>query len=576
MSHQPKRWHFAPTAPVHFVNALSDLGSVMAQVLYNRGLTTPQAARDFLEGDLPLHDPKNMLGMGKATGRIRQAIKRKEKIVVYGDFDADGVTSTAVLVTTIKALGGQVEPYIPHRIDEGYGLNTPALLDLARKGTKLVITVDCGIRSIDEVQAGRAAGLDIIVTDHHSIGEIIPPAHAVINPKQINCPYPEDMLAGVGIAFKLASALIEIFAQNEKIPPSINAHDLLDLVAIGTVADLAPLARAENRKLVQLGLEELAKARRPGLFKLLEEAGVQPENVSTTTIGFIIGPRLNAAGRLQSAQTAYKLLVTQDWQEATELAKELQDLNVRRQEYTFAAYELAREMALAENNGNGSSPSLIFAAHPEFLPGIVGLVAGRLTEEFYRPSVVIEMGEHESHGSCRSIPEFNITSALDRCADLLVRHGGHAQAAGFTIQNENIPALQHRLAEIAGVELAERDSRPTLTIDADVPLSSLTMDLVSQLKALEPTGAENPEPVFVTRRVRVREARLVGKENNHLKLRVGDGPFGMDAIAFSQGHWFSNLPPVIDVAYHLQVNEWNDRFTLQLQVLDIHPAERGR
>lgn len=574
MSHQPKRWQFAPAAPVHFVNALSDLGPVLAQVLYNRGLTTPQAARSFLMGDLPLHDPMQMLGMGKAVGRIRQAIKRKEKIVVYGDFDADGVTSTAVLVTTLRALGGVVEHYIPNRIDEGYGLNTPALLELARRGTKLVVTVDCGIRSVEEVQAGRDAGLDIIVTDHHSIGEIIPPAYAVLNPKQTNCPYPEDMLAGVGIAFKLASALLKVFSEQDRTPPPISQRDLLDLVAVGTVADLAPLARAENRKLVQLGLHELSKARRPGLYKLLEEAGVSPENVTTTTIGFIIGPRLNAAGRLQSATTAYKLLVTEDWQEATELAKELQSLNTRRQEYTLAAYELAREMALATHNGNGDTPPLIFAAHPEFLPGIVGLVAGRLTEEFYRPSVVVEMGETESHGSCRSIPEFNITAALDRCADLLLRHGGHAQAAGFTVQNENIPVLQQRLAEIAETELSQHDSRPTLIVDADVPMSSLTMDLVSQLQALEPTGTENPEPVFVTRRLRVREARLVGKENNHLKLRVGDGPFGMDAIAFGQGHWFSDLPPVIDIAYHLQVNEWNDRFTLQMQVLDIHPSER--
>ncbi|MBI5929322.1 MAG: single-stranded-DNA-specific exonuclease RecJ [Chloroflexi bacterium] len=574
MSHQPKRWQFAPAAPVHFINALSDLGSVLAQVLYNRGLTTPQNASSFLSGDLPLHDPMQMLGMGKAVGRIRQAIKRKEKIVIYGDFDADGVTSTAVLVTTIRALGGVVEHYIPNRIDEGYGLNTPALLELARRGTKLVVTVDCGIRSVEEVQAGRDAGLDIIVTDHHSIGEIIPPAYAVLNPKQVNCPYPEDMLAGVGIAFKLASALLKVFTEQERTPPSINQHDLLDLVAVGTVADLAPLARAENRRLVQLGLDELSKGRRPGLYKLLEEAGVAPENVTTTTIGFIIGPRLNAAGRLQSATTAYKLLVTEDWQEATELAKELQDLNTRRQEYTLAAYELAREMALTANNGNGASPSLIFAAHPEFLPGIVGLVAGRLTEEFYRPSVVVEMGEQESHGSCRSIPEFNITAALDRCADLLVRHGGHAQAAGFTVQNDNIPALHERLKDIAEIELAQHDSRPTLIVDADVPMSSLTMDLVSQLRALEPTGTENPEPTFVTRRLRVREARLVGKENNHLKLRVGDGPFGMDAIAFGQGHWFSDLPPMIDVAYHLQVNEWNDRLTLQMQILDIHPSER--
>jgi single-stranded-DNA-specific exonuclease len=303
----------------------------------------------------------------------------------------------------------------------------------------------------------------------------------------------------------------------------------------------------------------------------MEEAGVQPESVNATSIGYMIGPRLNAAGRLENAVLAFDLLDTEDWQKAGDLARELQNLNQRRQELTFAAYELAREMALADN---GSSPPLIFAAHPDFLPGIVGLVAGKLAEEFYRPSVVVQLGETESHGSCRSTPEFNITRALDQCADLLVRHGGHAQAAGFTVLNENLPALRQRLHEIAAAELADRDFRPMLLVDAVIELADLTMELAHQLQALEPTGAENPAPLFVTKRLRVREARQVGRDGNHLKLRLADGPVGMDAIAFGFGQWLHELPPVIDLVYHLQLNEWNQRLNLQMQVVDIRATER--
>lgn len=570
MSKQPKRWHQAPDPPIHYINALSDLGFIMARVLYNRGLTTPEAARHFLSGNLPIHDPFKMKGMSKAVARVRNAIRHKDPIIIYGDFDADGVTSTALLVQTIRALGGIVTPYIPDRIDEGYGLNTPALEQLASDGTKLLITVDCGIRSVEEVRAGQAAGLDIIITDHHSVGEVIPPALAVLNPKQAECDYPEDMLAGVGIAYKLASALLTVAHAQDTPPPSITENDLLDLVAIGTVADLAPLDRFENRKLVQLGLEELSKAKRVGVFALMDRTNIQPEKINATNIGYGIGPRINAAGRLEKAITAYSLLMTNDWSEANDLANALQEINRRRQELTMDSYQRARAIAVS----NGDIPTLIFAADESFLPGIVGLVAGRLTEEFYRPSVVIEIGQEESHGSCRSMPEFNITHALDQCADLLLRHGGHAQAAGFAIQNKNLPHLHERLKEITETELAHYDLQPSLNVDAGVDLIELTMDLARTISRLEPMGTENPEPIFTTERLRVIEARQVGREGNHLKLRLADGPNAMDAIAFGFGDWYSRLPHYIDVAYHLQINEWKNRLNLQMNIVDIHPSKR--
>lgn len=537
----------------------------MARVLYNRGLETPADAHAFLHNEFKIPNPFLMHGMHAAVERIRRAVRERERIVVYGDFDADGVTSVAVLVQTLEALGGLVDPYIPDRADEGYGLNVPALRAFAEEGVRLVITVDCGIRSVAEVQAGNDAGLDIIVTDHHSVGEVLPPAYAILNPKQPVCSYPEDMLAGVGIAFKLASALLMV-AQESGQPPSLQPDDLLDLVAIGTVADLAPLDRPENRRIVQLGLAELARAKRPGVYALMDVSRVRPEKMNSTSIGYALGPRINAAGRLEKAITAYKLLTTNDWREATMLAKELQDINYRRQQLTTDAHHLARQMSVP----NGHVPSLLFAADESFKPGIVGLVAGRLTEEFYRPAAVIEVGLDESHGSCRSTPEFHITNALDQCADLLLQHGGHAQAAGFTIKTENIPALRERLEEITAQELVHHDMCPTLVIDAQANLIDLTMDLAQRFQHLEPLGTDNPEPVLLTKRLRVVEARRVGADGKHLKLRLADGPVSMDAIAFRFGDWLSDLTTYIDVAYNLQINEWNRRVNLQMNIVDIH------
>jgi single-stranded-DNA-specific exonuclease len=579
----PKRWQIAPPASIGHLRAYSGISPTLAQILFNRGFTDPADAQRFLHASDPAAG--RFLGLStrsntpivRAVGRIRQAVARKEKITVYGDFDADGVTSTALMVLALREIGALVEPYIPHRVDEGYGLNGDALRKLAASGTKLVITVDCGIRSIIEVEEGSAAGLDIIITDHHTPGADVPPAYAVINPKLPDFPYSEPMLAGVGVAFRLAEALLTVQQANAKngYQPGLTVDDLVDLVAIGTVADLAPLNRAENRVLVRRGLEQLQRSPRLGVIKLLEFASLKPSDVDSDRIGYAIGPRINAAGRLASAQTALRLLLSNDEAEAAELAQELQMLNVRRQELTLQAQELVRaQLNLDTADAQALElPPLIFAAHHTFQPGIVGLVAGRLTEQYFRPAIVLEEGEHESRASCRSIPAFDITHALDLCAELLVRHGGHAQAAGFTVVNDNIPILRQRLTDLARQSLQGLPLQPILDIDAEIDVHHITLDLAREFSALEPTGHANSKPILAVRGARVLDWRPVGKEGQHLKLRLARaGMPPLDAIGFNMVDAATQIDTQIDAAFYLEINEWNGAQSPQLRLIDVRPA----
>ena len=554
------------------------MSRILAQLLYNRGMTDPNDAYNFLFADdlnvgslLAIRGKRHSID--RALARVRQAIRAGELIVVYGDFDADGVTSTTLLVETLKALGAKVAPYIPHRVDEGYGVNVPALLELSRRGAKLVITVDCGIRSVEEVEEGKAFGLDIIVTDHHSLGPELPKAYSVINPKCDDCQYNEDMLAGVGIAYRFAEALLTISGAANGKNGNGQAHfspdNLLDLVAIGTVADLAPLNRLENRVLVKRGLAVINQTKRMGLRALAEVAQIKFGAIDAGTIGFGIGPRINAAGRLDTAMTAYELLSTGDANRAGQLAVRLQTLNLQRQELTRAAQDLIRDR-IEDVEGT----PLIFASDRNFQPGIVGLVAGRLTEEFFRPTVVMEEGDTESRASCRSIPQFDITRALDECASLLVRHGGHAQAAGFTILNENIPEFKEKLMGIARSALRGQDLLPTLEIDMEVDAAEISIDLALELQKLEPTGHMNPAPILLTRNLRVMEARTVGQKDQHLKLRLGrQGLPPLDAIGFNlAAEWGSRLGDYVDVVYQLEINEWNGNKSAQLRLMDTKGA----
>jgi single-stranded-DNA-specific exonuclease len=576
MSNAPKRWQVANPAPPAHLARYRGMSPVLAQVLYNRGLEDAESAFQFLFGDpdfrtAPSFNPFVMKGMNKAVDRIRRAIRAKEPVVIYGDFDADGVTATTLLMQALRALGADVRPYIPHRIDEGYGLNLEALNNIFTSGVKLVITVDCGIRSIVEAAWCKTAGLDIIITDHHSVGPEIPDALAVINPKQVDCKYPEKMLAGVGIAYKLADALFRATAQDKKSKqPDIPLEHLLDLVAIGTVADLAPMDKLENRALVRRGLDVINNGSRPGVRALVDVAGVKDGVIDSERIGFALGPRINAAGRLGSALTAFELLMAETPHEAGKLANELHELNRQRQELTRQAQDVVRQRMIERGE---TEPYLIFEMDESFQEGIVGLVAGRLTEEFYRPAVVLHRGEHESRASCRSIPQFDITRALDQCADLLVRHGGHAQAAGLTVMNGNIDRLRAELTRIAEAQLAGEELAPTLDIDAEIPYALLDLPLAEELEKLQPTGYHNAAPIFMTRNLEVLEARPVGKDEGHLKLRLArPGHTAIDGIGFGLGALARDLRGRVDVAYQLDINVWNDKRSAQLVLQDVRAS----
>jgi single-stranded-DNA-specific exonuclease len=570
MSLHPKRWQVAPPAPAHYIASFPHLNRLTAQVLYNRGIADPAEAALFLRASGGEANPFALDGVHAAVTRLRQALRGGEPLAVYGDFDADGVSATVLLVQVLRALGGNVKPYIPHRSDEGYGLHTEALTQLAHDGTRVVVTVDCGVRSLDEIEHANRVGLDVIVTDHHSVGPQLPDAVAVIDPKRIDGKYPFKDLAGVGVAFKLAQALLRSHRQSPITSHSVRLaeEDLIDLVALGTVADLVPLL-GENRSLVHRGLQCANRMERPGIEALCRQAGLQPGQLDTVAIGFALGPRLNAAGRLAHAEAAYKLLETRYPVEAERLASDLDRLNRERQQLTVELYKRALQQTLSTSD---RSPLLI-ASGPEYLAGVVGLVASRLVDDFYRPAIVLEVGEEVSTGSARSIPEFHITRALDECSDLLLRHGGHAAAAGLTVANENLEPLADRLRDLAARELDSRDLCPVISIDAEVRLSEMSWRLQQELTQLEPCGYDNPHPIFVSRNVPVCRHRAVGKEKRHLKLTLDDGNGTWDAIAFRQGEWAGKLPDRIDVVYRLEVNEWNNQRQLQLNVQDIRPTE---
>jgi single-stranded-DNA-specific exonuclease len=569
MTPHPKHWQVAPPAPPSHLTRLGHLSPIIVQVLYNRGLSTLDDVDVFLNAQEDTTNPFGLPDMGVAVTRIRQALRAREPIVVYGDFDADGVTATVLLVQTLQALGAQVRPYIPHRVDEGYGLHQEALTQLADDGARLIVTVDCGVRSLEEIVYANHLGLDIVITDHHSVGQQLPDAVAVIDPKRSDSNHPFKELAGVGVAYRLAQALLRSHRETPvtKQELLLEEDDLLDLVALGTVADLVPLM-GENRILVQRGLRCINRMERPGIDALCRNAGIRSGAVDATSIGFALGPRLNAAGRVAHAKNAYQLLDTTYPAEAERLASRLGQLNRQRQQLTLKTQERARQLAL---EASGDSP-LLFAASPDFLAGIVGLAASRLVDEFYRPAIVVEMGEDTSRGSARSIPEFHITEALDDCSDLLVQYGGHAAAAGFTVRNNDIDILASRLRELASRRLTGIDLTPVLSVDAEVKLTDMSWDLQRALAELEPCGYGNPHPLFLSRNVRVTDHRSVGNAGKHLKLTLSDGWNTWDGIAFNQGEWTGKLPDLVDIVYHLEINEWNSLRRLQLNVQDIRPT----
>jgi single-stranded-DNA-specific exonuclease len=560
------KWQVYPPLPRSSLSGFPGLPPLLVQCLFNRGLRTHREISRFLTAECDETDPFRIAGVADAVTRIRQAIRSGELIAVYGDFDADGVTGTALLTETLFSLGAKVIPYIPHRVDEGYGLNQEAMERLYRRGVGLVVTVDCGARAVPEVERARQLGVEVIVTDHHWPGEQLPPALAVIDTKRAGCNYPFKGLSGVGIAFKLAQALLLV---SQQLPLQaqrrrLEEDQLLDLVAVGTVADLSPLV-GENRSLVQKGLAQVALARRPGLKALMEEAHVTPTNVTAATVGYVLAPRLNAAGRMDHAMLSYQLLTASSASKAGDLARLLEEKNNARRDVTATTLEAARLQVLEQQD-----QPLLFAVGSDYHEGVLGLVAQRLCEEFYRPAVVAQTQGDQAVGSARSVAEFDITAALDRCAFLLERHGGHAKAAGFTIRNENLPELRRRLCEIAAEQLEGTELRPTLHIDAEIALGGLTTDHFAICKQLEPLGQGNPEPLLLSQGVQVRDPRVVGQ--NHLKMTLTDGRLVWDSIAFRMSDYASQVSTRIDVVYTPQVRMWRNEEQLQLKIEDFRPA----
>ena len=579
-----KKWWIYPQIPASVDSVLTEYPRFLRQVLYNRDISDPEAANVYLSAVDPGHDPFLLLDMHKAVDRLLKAIDQKEGIVIYGDYDVDGVSATALMVLLLQKYEANVHRFIPNRFEEGYGLNNESIGMLADSGAKVILTVDCGIRSPREADFARKSGIDLIISDHHHPKDELPQAYAVVCPKREGDPYPYKDLAGVGLAYKIAQALIATRPVGDW-----QADDWADLVALGTVADIVPLT-GENRMLVRKGLQKIRLGTRVGIKALAGVAGKDPTRISAVDIGFILGPRLNAAGRMDSALKAYDLLICDSIEKAGVLAQQLDNQNNDRQKATKTAQDRAKEL-IGEDTSLNLIPAFFkvpTAAKPnvsqlgylpgeEIYPGIVGLVAAKLTEYYYRPAIAGVVEEDYCRASCRSIPEFHITEALDACSDLLVRHGGHSMAAGFTVKNENLPALVERLTMIADEKLGDQDLKPVLKADAELSLDELTPTVYQQLEQLQPTGMGNPSAQFIVRGVRFLDMRVIGKEGTHLKGTI-DGSLINQAVAFNQAHWYElwrETKTCFDILFGIEVNRYFDKETQQINIRDMHPSEKA-
>jgi single-stranded-DNA-specific exonuclease len=544
----------------------------LAALLISRGCADEQAARRFLKPSYDqLHNPYLMLGMSEAVPRLLRAIDAGERILVYGDYDVDGTTGTALLLRALNLLGAQTGFHVPHRFTEGYGIQQAALQRAVAAGYKLAISVDCGIRAHEPLYWARDNGLDVIITDHHlpddsEGGEGVPPAYAVLNPNQSGCNYPDKNLAGVGVAFKLVDALFRERGRESQ----VNAF--LKIVAIGTVADVAKLI-GENRAIVALGLQDLPKATNPGLRALMEVAGCA-DGVGLTAydIGFRLGPRINAAGRMDAARAVVELFSTRDNEEARRLALQLDTRNQERKQVQQQIVELA----IAELEGAATEPANSYVAviaGDGWHRGVIGIAASKIAERINRPCVVLSIDGDVAHGSARSIEPYHLLNGLTACADLFEKFGGHSHAAGITIRPERIAELRRRLNEHAASCLTPEDLRPCVYIDAELPTQEITFELISELQALEPYGAGNSRPVFLARNLCIlSEPRLIGQR--HLKMCVA-GPKGrpLETIWWQGAERVGAVKNGVDMAYTIETSNWTGETFLQLSVQDIRTVD---
>ena len=556
-----------PAAPELAVQLAADLGvsETFARLLANRGFTTIQQVHDFLEPSMDrLLDAFTMRDMDLAVTRVLRAVDEREQILVYGDYDVDGITSTSLLTATLTALGAKVTYFIPDRIRDGYGLSERGV-DVARKRrVKLIITADCGITATNEVKLAKASGIEVLVTDHHEpLGEL-PEAVAVLNPKRKDCPYPFKDLAGVGVVFKLVQGLAA--RRPEALPPSfVLGH--LDLVALGTIADVVPLL-GENRIFAKIGLEQLCTSEKPGIVALKEVAGLKTRRVESGHVAYILAPRINAAGRLGNAESGVRLLLSNEPRSAAIIAESLEEDNTNRKKID----ESTLEDALAQLRRYGPElPPAIVLWSDRWHPGVLGIVASRLIERFHRPTILIACDGEEGKGSGRSVPGFDVHQALQECSEYLLGFGGHSYAAGLTILTENLEAFRDRLCAVVQARIRPDDYIPKLSIDGPILLDDLNEDLVQFLDRLSPFGIGNAEPLFIADDVRLASTPMV-VSRNHLKMSIRQNGREMDCIGFGMGHMAAPLAAEggrISVAFVPTINVWQNRARLQLKLRDI-------
>ena len=558
-----KRWRLCKGDQEKENILIRELGvnPIVAKLMVNRHIDVDEG-RQFLQGTLSdLLDPFTLKDMDVAVSLVLETIESHKPIVIYGDYDVDGITATSVLYRFLKKLGVDVTYYIPERQSEGYGLNLEALEHLIERGTALVITVDCGISSYDIVEAVRDR-IDMIITDHHTAPDMIPRAKAVINHKQKDCPYKDKNLSGVGVAFKLCQALW-LTKRGEWY------LDDLDIVALGTVADVVPLV-GENRIIVKSGLDKMNREPNLGIKKLIDVAGLHERTITSGHIGFTLAPRLNAAGRVTHATRAVELLVTDDEDIVEAIAEELNETNRERQELERNIHELAR--VDVANQGHKADYVTIVAGE-EWHPGVIGIVASRLVEEFYKPTLVISIHDGVGKGSCRSIDGFNIYDALKSCEDILLQFGGHAAAAGFSIDANRIDELRERLTKYCKAVITEEEYIPVVAIDAELPVDDIDVDIIDRVSDLEPYGMANSTPVFAIMEATVQDIMLMGQLKNHCKIIFETSSGTLDAIAWNRPDLFKSIfvGTVVKVAFSLQKNEWQGMVSPQLMIQAIEP-----
>lgn len=561
------QWQLVSEHEVEKVNLFAEeLNSspILATVLLNRGIDDIHSARSFFKPDLKkLHDPFLMAGMSTAIDRIRTAVDHKQKILVYGDYDVDGTTATSMLLLFFRYLGAQVDFYVPDRIIEGYGLSEKGIRWARQNGVELIISVDCGITAFEEINLARSLGMDVIVCDHHQPASELPVATAVLNPKRFDCHYPFKELAGVGVAFKLLQGLQQSLRTDET-----QLVEYLELVAIGSAADIVPLLD-ENRIFAKIGLRSLSKTRNFGLKALLEVTGLMGREINTGQVVFVIAPRINAVGRLGDAGRAVRLLTTESKQQATNIASILERENRNRK--TIDEEMLTQALELIESNLDPDNEHVFVLDNDGWHPGVIGIVASRIVEKYFRPTIMIATADGQGRGSARSIPGFDIYEALKSCEDLMVNFGGHKYAAGLTITSENIPTLKKKISQVAAEKLTAEMRSPKLWIDAEVQFHELDGHLIKLLNRMAPFGPQNMRPVFLTRGLQiVGTPRVVGK--NHLKFKVRQKDIVMDAIGYDLGDLLYRIAPGeknVEMVYVLDENEWQGRKTMQLRVKDL-------